>query len=728
MRKEELRKLRALPATKEMMEKGKRLKEKTETYWYNRKTVKKMVPEYDLLIRVQNLSGYIKIALFLPKMMQEDIKTPRYEIFLNVRGGEYITRELDDEGKELRWLTSMVWNLQGMEFNWYYKNEYFKYFVSSDGKKTLNGLKLENDNGSDGIYRLRYWQQEQKDKDTKRREQKEQAPWDADMKLVPELAKGFEEWMRRDVATEYYMIYEYDRKGQKTGYCSRCKTYVQIQNPKHGKKTECPHCKAKAEFKAHSRLQTLATPEYDAEIIQKFKGGIVIRSFAQKQWYRDQKYTDPVIRTREYQRIMIFDDGKVKRYTWDMYKMKYHRWILDKSYFPHKRTYYSTCRIKLYKRNFAQLKKNSLLRQSAIDLWPELPLSVTNYIEMERGNPAIEMLARLGMFRLAKDLINEGYDSKLLDESATEIAKMLKIDRSRLKRLKEMDGNINTLRWMQYEKQADTIWPDEMIKEFGEAHFATSAFNFLHIPISFVKCHNYLKKQAAIMDESLAQTLTTWRDYINMADQMKMNTKCDQIAKPKDLKFAHDELVLMKQTKGLEKQAKEIEKKWPKVNKQLPKLQKFEYTLGEYTIVAPKSVFDIVKEGTILKHCVHTCDYYFSRIQTDESYLFFLRKSRQPDMPWYTLEVEPSGNIRQKRTTGDNQNPDFEKAVPFLKKWQQYFNKQLTAEEKKLGEKANELREENYRNLRKNGNIVRHGKLAGKLLADVLEADFMEAV
>lgn len=288
-----------------------------------------------------------------------------------------------------------------------------------------------------------------------------------------------------------------------------------------------------------------------------------------------------------------------------------------------------------------------------------------------------------------------------------------------------MDANIYSLRWMQYEKEANTIWPDEMMKDFGEAGFSTSVFNFLHTPISFVKCHNYLKKQAAMMDESMAQTLISWRDYTNMADQLKMNTKCDQIAKPKDLKAAHDELILLREAKGLKKQAKEIEKKWPKVNEQLPKLLKFEFTAGEYTIVAPKEVLDIVREGTILRHCVHTCDYYFDRIQRDESYLFFLRRSAQPDVSWYTLEVEPSGNIRQKRTTGDNQNPDFQKSVPFLKKWQQFFQKQLTEEEKQLGEKADELRKENYKNLRKNGNRVWHGKLAGKLLAEVLENDFM---
>lgn len=726
MQKSELRKLRALPATKEMMQKGKQTKEEIRTKW-NGKKCKIMIPEYDLLLRVQNLSGYIKVAVFLPKDMRENIKTPRYEIFLNTEGEEYITRELDKKGNEKRWSSAMINNLEDIPYFSYYTS--IKYFVSRDGMNTMNSLKLEKDDPKcKGLERLRRWQQEQKDKDTKRKEAREQAPWDKDMALIPPVTPAFAEWMRRDAAEEYYIIYDYEKNGAKQGYCSRCKRTVPISGAKHGKKTKCPACKTDAVFKSSGKIKTLRTSWCYAEIMQKFKGGIVIRGYEQRQTYANRDYKDPYVYTHEHERIMIFDDGTIKRYAWDTYKNKYTRWILDKEYFPKKRTYYWSRRIKLYKRNIAQLKKSSLLKHSAFDLWSELPLSLANYIELERGNKAIEMLARLGMFHLAKDLMDEYNSESLLNQNETEIAKILKIDKSRMKRLRAMDANICHLEWLQYEKLANTIWPDEMIRDFGNEHIESGDFGFLHVPISYVKCYNYLKKQAALMDETLEQTLITWRDYTNMADSMKMDTKNDQIAKPKDVKRAHDELILIKQKDGMKKQAKEIEKKWPKVNSQMEKLKKFEYSDGEYTIVAPENVLDIVKEGTILRHCVHTCDYYFSRIQDDESYLFFLRRSSQPDVPWYTLEVEPSGNIRQKRTTGDNQNADFKKAVKFLKQWQQFFKKQLTEEEKKLGEKANQLRVENYTNLRKNGNKVWHGKLAGQLLADVLEKDFMEAI
>ena len=731
MRKEELRKLRALPATKEMMQKGKEYTEMDKTLW-NGKKKRVIISPYSVLMRVQNLKQYIKIAVFFPEDMRKDIKTPRYEIFLNLEGEEYITRQLDSDGKEVRWLTSMIENLEGIP--WLFETYGTKCYITQDGIKTINRLPLENDDRKyKGIRRLQAWQQEQKDKERTRREKKEQAPWDQEMKLIPKLPKSFEEWMRKEACRNFYIIYEYAKNGAKMGYCSRCRKMVPIQNPKHGRQTKCPACGAKAEFKAKGRIKTLATGSYEAEIIQRIQGGIVIRRFSQNQGYRCKDYKKPNIYTHESHRTLIYENGEIKKYFFGWYKNKYNRWILDsittREYRATIRTYYWQRMIKVYKRNVYSLKKNTFIKYSALDLWPELPISASDYIEIERQTPVIEMLAKIGMFRMAKDIMTGNHDDidTVIDPKETEVAKILYIDKARLKRLKAMDAGAYALEWMQMEKTRNTIWPDEMIHDFGENEIVCTDFDFINEK-SYTRIYSYMKKQSKIMGEDLEQVLITWRDYLNMAKKMKMNTNEEQIAKPKDLKKAHDNLVRMQVQKGIEKQAHELEKEWPKVNKQLPKLQKFEFHDTQYCIVAPKEMIDIVEEGEILSHCVHTCDYYFSRIQQDETYLFFLRKQSDPEMPWYTLEVEPSGNIRQKRTTGDKQNADFKKALPFLRKWQQYFKKQLTKEEIELGKKSDQLRKENYKKLRENGNRVWHGPLAGQLLADVLEADFMKAM
>lgn len=730
MQKAQLRKLRSLPATPAIISKSKITTERSQTYPWN--GVKKTWSErkYGVLARAQQLGGYIKVAIFIPKDLDNNIHTPKFEVYLNPKGEEYITRELDENGKEVRWLTAMVWNLPGMP---YYHDDY----LTQDTIYTLNSQLIINNEPEiahgkasceyklyKGLRRIGQWQQQIKDKETKEREDRETAPWDADMKLVPKLPESFPEWMRRHVCKDAFMFYGYKKGGAKTGYCSICKNDVTITAPRHNEPSVCPKCGAKGLFKSSGKCSTLVTNTYFGQIVQKIKGGIVIRQFTQKQHF-SKYYRTPRIDTFEFVRVIIPDQGNTRVYAWESYKNKYMRWCKNKNneYYG---TYYWDKRMPLYKRNFSTVENSAVFRQSSVKLWPELPCALTAFLQIEKGNPAIEMLAKMGMFRLAKGLIDSRYDKELLNQSATEIAKMLRIDNARLKRLKAMDGAIKHLKWMQLEKMANTIWPDEMIDTLANAGIQPGDFYFLNPPVNYVRAYNYLIRQEEIIG-GYWQTLITWRDYHNMADQLKMNTKLEQIERPKDLKAAHDECILIRESGDIAKEAAGLRKKWKKAEKHLQQIQKFAYKKGDYEIVVPQKLDDIVREGRILKHCVHTCDYYFSRIQTDESYLFFLRKSKYPDMPWYTLEVEPSGNIRQKRTTGDNQNKDFEAAVGFLKDWQKFFKKQLTAKEKKLGEKADILRKQNYAELRKNQNKIWHGKLAGQLLADVLEADFMEA-
>lgn len=723
MRKEELRNLKRINATPKMvvMAKDNAAKLKYCTKWAQ---IEKST-RYDIFVRCQSRGRFFMVCVFIPSKVAAGELTPTYEIYLNKEGNEYITRILE-KGKEVKWSKAMILNLGRIgdviyNINWF-PNMYKRIWQNPEGSKEIQdyfGTKEK------GIWGIMEWQQAVRDKKIKEAEERVQAPWDADMKLVPDIPKAFKEWMMKEAAGEYFIFYDYSRKGAVSGYCSHCHRYVPVKQPRHNKEGRCRLCGVKVKYKVSSKIKTLGTHEYQGEIIQKIKGGVVIRQFRQMQWYRDADIKAPHSYLKEVSRILLLENGVVKGYWWGLYKNKINRWILDRNYIPYKRTYYSQRTIKLYKRNLSALKK-SVLKHSAIDLWDPLPTDAANYLAVEHGNPLIEKLARIGMFGLAKDFMKRKYESGLINPDATELAKMMKIDNGRLRRLKAMDGKIDHLKWLQYEKMIDTIWPDGMIRDFGDAEFKSSDFGFLPLPLKYVKIWNYLKKQSALTGYKMARLLITWEDYMNMAHKAKADTKSEMIYKPKNLQAAHDKMVRILQKGAMEEQAKKLEKEWPKVNEVLPKLKKFEYSDGKYTILAPSGIIDIVEEGTILQHCVHTCDFYFDRIQKNETYLFFLRKADFVETPWYTLEVEPSGNIRQKRTTGDNQNKDFEEAVKFLKKWQKEFRKRMTAEEKVLGIKSNQARLDEYAKLRKDGNKVWHGRLAGKLLADVLEADFME--
>lgn len=105
----------------------------------------------------------------------------------------------------------------------------------------------------------------------------------------------------------------------------------------------------------------------------------------------------------------------------------------------------------------------------------------------------------------------------------------------------------------------------------------------------------------------------------------------------------------------------------------------------------------------------------------------FLRKTEAHEKPYYTLEVEPNGTVRQKRTYYDRQNADIEQAKVFLLRWQKQLTKKLNKEDKILAFKSRDLRKKEIEELRKNKVKVNGFGYQGKLLADILEEDLMEA-
>jgi len=718
--KKELRSLKRINATPHMRRVAQRNKLAVPIKYINSWGTYKSDTIYDIMIRCQTRGRILMIAVFFPDKVAEGIKTPTYEIYCNPEGSEFVTRILDEAGNEVRWSTGLFVNLDKVQ-----KSLYRDYGLSTIQR---NSRVWQNQGGRDtirqflrvihrGIDGLNEYQGKCRDQKIQEAEAKEQKPWDEHMALIPPLLPGFERWAFHEAAVENFIFYESIK--DKTGYCTYCEKQVPLIQAKRNKEGKCPCCGKTVKFKLQSKIQTLATEARYVECIQEIQGGFVIRTFRVSSYYRDRKYTNPHHVFAEQERVLYFGNTPV-HYTWGNYKNKKHRFILEG------RPYYSfySSKHKLYMENIENLKR-TVLKNTAIDLWSELPRSAAEYLYIERHNPAIEMLAKIGMFRLAKDVMSCRYDSTLLSEGQTQIAKILKIDNARLKRLKDLDGGIHLLKWLQCEKRADTIWPDYVISEFAANEINLSDFGFLPPPIKPVKVYNYIKRQAEKSGETFIQTGITWRDYYNLAEQNKWNVSASQIGWPKDLKKAHADAVLFSKGESIKKQSEKLEKKWPEVNKILPDIKKFEYHDKKFAVVAPTSIEDMVREGTALNHCMDHADFYYDRIQKHEAYPFFLRRTNSVDTPWYTLEVEASGNIRQKRTTGDNQNPDLEEALPFLKRFMAAFKKKMTAEERRQGETANEKRIQEYRELRKNGNRIWHGKLAGQLLADVLEADFM---
>jgi hypothetical protein len=247
--------------------------------------------------------------------------------------------------------------------------------------------------------------------------------------------------------------------------------------------------------------------------------------------------------------------------------------------------------------------------------------------------------------------------------------------------------------------------------------------------MSVVQICNYIRRQMSVYKKPSKEIITTWSDYLSMARSLKMDVNDKIIFRVNKLYQRHNELVERCGEKDISVRAGQILENYPHIDEICESIkEKYEYTDGEYSVLAPVSIEDILYEGRNLHHCVADSDRYWERIERRETYILFLRRSSDVIKSYYTLEIEPNGTVRQKRTMYDRQEADIETAKKFLKQWQAVISERLTQEDKKLAEKSRILRGESYAQLRNDQVIVHTGELAGELLVDVLLADLMENI
>lgn len=99
------------------------------------------------------------------------------------------------------------------------------------------------------------------------------------------------------------------------------------------------------------------------------------------------------------------------------------------------------------------------------------------------------------------------------------------------------------------------------------------------------------------------------------------------------------------------------------------KLVPFEFEDENYRIIVPKKVEELDFEGLALHHCVGT---YKGVIAEGVEVVLFLRKKDEPDKPYYTIDIDTEGYIRQihcKYNGNLQDDPDCDQLVNFLDKW-----------------------------------------------------------
>ena len=535
-----------------------------------------------------------------------------------------------------------------------------------------------------------------------------------------------------------YIFYDYRKGGARYGYCTYCEKEVALkQRPYHNAVGKCPRCRHKITFKAKGKItEYLRSPTECAYLAQKCGDGFVVRQFHVNRQYRKEENTiTSKTSSFEKQRIFYREDLSSHSYHWGWYKQRRTRWVEGIDEYVYTGMGYSY--------NEYCYQPGSIYGKTLSSIAPFLVRTgLREYVRLCRGCvspnwylfawgrfPRIEQICKANLPRLTTECLENfgAVKSCIRQESETSLVKALALDTHRLSRLRTLNGGAIMLDWLQREKCSGRIIPDHALRWLEQEKIHVSDIAFILDRMSEQQVCNYLQRQKSGTRDSLRQIIFTWRDYLSMADKLGINTHDEIVYRVKLLRQRHDELVEQLRKRERDMEAAATARKYRKIAGICRLIKpKYEYTGEMYSIVVPSGVRDIMREGDALSHCVGKSDRYWERIEQQEAYILFLRKTAEIDKPYYTLEVEPNGTIRQKRTYFDRQNDDLKDAEMFLKEWQKVVSERLTESDREKAEKSRVLRLQEFEQLRQDDVRIHVGDLAGQRLVDVLVSDLME--
>lgn len=339
----------------------------------------------------------------------------------------------------------------------------------------------------------------------------------------------------------------------------------------------------------------------------------------------------------------------------------------------------------------------------------------------------VEMLFKGRFFRLLREeserisYWNGSYTGNL-NMQGSRIEEVFRIsDRQKINRIRELDGGSLMVEWMRWSEKRNTRIPDIVLKWMDENSLRPWDMAWLLSCMSVTKAMNYIVRQQrdSYEGKSAGEVISQYEDYMHMCHRMKRDTMDEMIYRPRELKRRHDEAVKELEEREAEITADEYSARFPGVEDVMEEIrEKYEYISEQYIIMVPRRCVDIVLEGRALHHCAGATDRYFDRIKQHETYICFLRRAEEPDRPYYTIEVEPGGTIRQHRGYLDEE-PEIEKIRPFLREWQQVVKRRMSEEDRQRARISAVKREENIEELKAKNNT--------RVLQGLME-DFMEAV
>ena len=539
-----------------------------------------------------------------------------------------------------KWYSCMINNvarvcksLDTIKGDSYYYGDDWKFATEEDNKTALEYL---------GTYNVTSFEVSANQVKYERAYQRKCKRIDEIMGNIPCVPDAMEDWVQQEIFPGNYLFF---KKGKKrTDYaCTACGEHSwKKKGWKHGEMTVCPKCGASV--KAYSRKQERTA-----------KAPVILLQACGEEWVERQFRAVCTWKAGEKKAIELYEEvraiipkgkcwGKVYYGTESEADEFAQEWWdknnLNKRFMP---SY-------LYPGNLDVVLPYGDLQNSGLDLIARRggKLNVNNFITTFHQRSWLEYMAKAGLTNLVADIVGQyGWwgNPESICIHGQSLQGALQLNGNRTNRMKQLNGGLNTLEWLQYEEEMEFLEKkikitQESLEYLNKKDVSKSSCEDILKELGSVnRMVNYMKKQR-ISPKTLTQT---WRDYLRMARDEGMDTTDDIVRLPKDLKARHDQLVELRNARRDEERLKKEKEKYQnldeRIRKHLPEVKRYFWEDDTYMIIPAGRCEELVTEGRTLHHCVGSSDHYMEMMAKGKSWILFLRKKENLHKAYYTIEI-----------------------------------------------------------------------------------------
>jgi hypothetical protein len=283
---------------------------------------------------------------------------------------------------------------------------------------------------------------------------------------------------------------------------------------------------------------------------------------------------------------------------------------------------------------FANCKFNLYIKSNTKEIYP------ISYLIFYRKHPQIENLLVQGFKTLVIEATSnylnayaDQVDINAVNWKEVSPRKMLGLSKPDFEFLKRKQVNSKDIVNFRKLRQANLSMEQEEIMAIMK-EFSYYVDEIVRYGKSIGKLMRYFKKQTnkesmVKRNLSIKNTFITWKDYINMAENLGYNTDEEIIKFPPNLFDAHDRAVT---AHNFIKQEVLIKRFKDMYEKLIP----YCFEKDGLIIRPAASEEELINEGKILCHCVGG----YGKSHCDGKPILFIRKVSDPDMPYYTLQLD----------------------------------------------------------------------------------------